>query len=81
MYFNILISPDRTKYMSSGSCCMCFCFATFDVYIDKEKKRPKKNEVRNLAERFDGNPKLIEKFVFQDEKEFTLKVQTKHSKT
>ena len=34
-----------------------------------------------MAERFDGNPKLIEKFVFQDEKEFTLKVQTKHSKT
>ena len=67
--------------MSSGRCCMCFGFVTFDVYIGKEKKRPKKNEVRNLAERFDGNPKLIEKFVFQDAKDFTLKVQTKHSKT
>ena len=38
MYFAILISPDRTKYMSSGRCCMCFCFVTFDVYIEKEKK-------------------------------------------
>ena len=24
--------------MSSGRCCMCFYFATFGVYIDKEKK-------------------------------------------
>ena len=37
MYLSILISPDRTKYMSSGHCCMYFCFVTFGVYIDLKK--------------------------------------------
>ena len=31
---------------------------------------------RNLAERFDRNPRLVEKFAYQDEKDFTLKVPT-----
>ena len=37
MYLSILIPPDRTKYMSSGHCCMYFCFVTFGLYIDIEK--------------------------------------------
>ena len=31
---------------------------------------------RNLAERFDCNPKLVEKFAYQDKKDFTLDVLT-----
>ena len=31
---------------------------------------------RNLAESFDCNPRLVEKFAYQDEKDFTLKVPT-----
>ena len=31
---------------------------------------------RNLAERFDCNPKLVEKFAYQDKKDFTLDVPT-----
>ena len=38
MHLSILIPPDRTKYMSSGHCCMYFCFFSFGVYIDIEKK-------------------------------------------
>ena len=30
----------------------------------------------NLAEHFDCNPRLLEKFVFQDQKDFTLEVTT-----
>ena len=30
----------------------------------------------NLAERFDRNPRLVEKFAYQDEKDFTLEVPT-----
>ena len=29
-----------------------------------------------MADHFDHNPKLVEKFVYQDEKDFTLKVST-----
>ena len=38
MYLSLLIPPDKTKYMSPGHCRMCFCFVTFGVYIDLEKK-------------------------------------------
>ena len=44
MYLSILTPPpppDRTKYMSSGHCCMYFCFVT-GVYIDIGKKILKK---------------------------------------
>ena len=34
--------------MSSGHCCLCFCFVTFGVYADIEKRRKKKmNEIVN----------------------------------
>ena len=31
---------------------------------------------RNLSERFNRNPRLVEKFAYQDEKDFTLEVPT-----
>ena len=41
MYFSILIPPppDRTKYMLLGHSYLFFCFLTFSVHIDIEKKK------------------------------------------
>ena len=44
--------------------------------INNGKRKQRTMRSGNLAERFDRNPRLVEKFPFQDEKDFTLEVPT-----